>query len=66
MRAPRSTSSRPKRSTSSAGGGGLAAPEHDADAGEQLARLERLRHLVLRADLESDHAVERIAPGRSA
>ena len=39
------------------------AAQHRADARDQLARLERLDHVVVGADLEPDDAVGRLAPG---
>src|SRR5262245_328511 len=39
------------------------APQRDADAGEQLFRAERLRHVVVRADVERRHLV-RLAAAR--
>ena len=39
----------------------LGAPQHAAHAGEQLARMKRLGDIVIRADLETDSAVDRVS-----
>ncbi len=45
--------------------GALASPAEDgADAGGELGRAERLRHVVVRPQLEPEHAVHLLAPGR--
>lgn len=42
---------------------GVAAPQHGVDAGQQLARRERLAEVVVRADLQADDAVDLVAAG---
>src|SRR5262249_31770069 len=37
---------------------GIGAAEHGADARDELARAERLRHVVVGADLEAEHAID--------
>src|SRR4029450_13254381 len=41
---------------------GRGAPEDALDAGHELARVERLRHVVVRADLEPDDLVDVLVP----
>ena len=42
----------------------LGAPQHAAHAGEQLARMKRLGDIVIRADLKTDSAVDRVSLAR--
>src|SRR6185295_3326940 len=44
--------------------GRVGAPQERAQPGEQLARLERLRKIVVRADFEADYAVHGLAARR--
>ena len=65
MRDPRSIWSRPKRSEDSVGWGGAASATDDrADPGQKLARVERLRQIIVGADLESDDPVGLVAARR--
>ena len=61
-RAAKSSSSRPTRSRGGAGGGARA-PQHGANPREELARVEGLGEVVVRADLEPDHLVHVLALG---
>jgi len=50
-----------RRARGGAGGDVHRAPEHRLDASEQLAQVERLGDVVVGADLEADHLVDRVA-----
>ena len=45
-------------------GRGLGAAEHGPDAGDELARAERLDHVVVGAELEAGDPVDLVAAGR--
>ena len=45
-------------------GGNRKAPDHRADAGQQLSRLERFGEIIIRSELQSDDPVDRLVDGR--